>query len=265
MLFIIPVVLFFPRTKAEWPLWPLSFTMGETLGIAHNVFEKVAREKDRKERLKKYEEWQRVKLKRQQRIKDMRTRIGPNGSVASMADPEDLDDPIMGEDFDLTFDSPYKSSKSLAVGPLQSGTPQRSPQRMTCKKLSLQNFKAHSLASLDHSDVKNGNSNHQEVKKDLSSLKSSKISLLKKNNSSQEVLNSNSKAKAQDIVVRHQPCSSSRGFQSLRSPSLPQPLQTTSTASLSALSKTSASDFPLDESSQNFEKNGRHCGKCSIL
>ena len=34
--------------------------MGETLGIAHNVFEKMEREKDRKERMKKYEEWQKV-------------------------------------------------------------------------------------------------------------------------------------------------------------------------------------------------------------
>ena len=41
--------------------------MGETLGIAHNVFEKVAREKDRKERLKKFDEWQKVKARKQQR------------------------------------------------------------------------------------------------------------------------------------------------------------------------------------------------------
>ena len=48
--------------------------MGETLGIAHNVFEKMEREKDRKERLKKYEEWQKVKIKKQQRLKDMQVR-----------------------------------------------------------------------------------------------------------------------------------------------------------------------------------------------
>ena len=31
------------------------------MGIAHNVFEKMEREKDRKERLKKYEDWQKEK------------------------------------------------------------------------------------------------------------------------------------------------------------------------------------------------------------
>ena len=46
--------------------------MGETLGIAHNVFEKVAREKDRKERIKKYDEWQRLKIKKQQKINELR-------------------------------------------------------------------------------------------------------------------------------------------------------------------------------------------------
>ena len=66
------------------------------MGIAHNVFEKMEREKDRKERMKKYEEWQKVrnlsencsrltlisaknyfqeKVKKQQKIKDMQTRV----------------------------------------------------------------------------------------------------------------------------------------------------------------------------------------------
>ena len=49
--------------------------MGETLGIAHNVFEKMAREKDRKERLKKYEDWQKEKVRKKQRLRDMRDKI----------------------------------------------------------------------------------------------------------------------------------------------------------------------------------------------
>jgi hypothetical protein len=48
--------------------------MGETLGIAHNVFENMEREKDRKERLKKYEEWLKDQEKRKTRLKDMRAR-----------------------------------------------------------------------------------------------------------------------------------------------------------------------------------------------
>ena len=49
--------------------------MGETLGISHNVFEKVEREKDRKERLKKYEEWQKEHVKKKAKLKEMRSRI----------------------------------------------------------------------------------------------------------------------------------------------------------------------------------------------
>ena len=49
--------------------------MGETLGISHNVFEKMEREKDRKERMKKYEEWQKVKIKKQRKLEEVRSRI----------------------------------------------------------------------------------------------------------------------------------------------------------------------------------------------
>ncbi|TRY61924.1 hypothetical protein TCAL_16259 [Tigriopus californicus] len=52
--------------------------MGETLGIAHNVFEKMERERDRKERIKKYEEWQKVKVKKQQKLKVMKAKIRVN-------------------------------------------------------------------------------------------------------------------------------------------------------------------------------------------
>jgi len=48
--------------------------MGETLGIAHNVFEKMEREKDRKERMKKYEEWLKDQEKRKTRLKDIQAR-----------------------------------------------------------------------------------------------------------------------------------------------------------------------------------------------
>ncbi len=45
------------------------------MGISHNVFEKMEREKDRKERLKKYEEWQKEKVKKQRKLEEMRARI----------------------------------------------------------------------------------------------------------------------------------------------------------------------------------------------
>ena len=48
--------------------------MGETLGIAHNVFEEMERKRDRKERLKKYEEWSKEQEKRKTRLKDMQAR-----------------------------------------------------------------------------------------------------------------------------------------------------------------------------------------------
>ncbi len=41
--------------------------MGETLGIAVNVFEKAERERDRKERMKKIEEWKKEKSVRMKR------------------------------------------------------------------------------------------------------------------------------------------------------------------------------------------------------
>ena len=41
--------------------------MGETLGIAHNVFEKAERERDRKQRLKALEDWQKEKSARMKR------------------------------------------------------------------------------------------------------------------------------------------------------------------------------------------------------
>ena len=61
--------------------------MGETLGISHNVFEKVEREKDRKERMKKYEEWQKTKVKKQQKIAEMKAKAkeASNGSLANVA------------------------------------------------------------------------------------------------------------------------------------------------------------------------------------
>ena len=110
--------------------------MGETLGIAHNVFEKVAREKDRKERIKKYDEWQRLKIKKQQKINELRKQ----SSMASvLAMPEDLDDPIYDEQVNKSFaefsdynmSSPYKSCKSLS----STRIPPRSPRCMASKGL----------------------------------------------------------------------------------------------------------------------------------
>ncbi len=48
--------------------------MGETLGISHNVAEEMERKRDRKERLKKYEEWQKEQEKRKLKLKDMQAR-----------------------------------------------------------------------------------------------------------------------------------------------------------------------------------------------
>ena len=68
--------------------------MGETLGIAHNVFEKIEREKDRKERLKKYEEWQKTKVKKQQKIAEIKAKIkeaeasNKCNRLAQVAEPE---------------------------------------------------------------------------------------------------------------------------------------------------------------------------------
>ena len=73
------------------PIYSATSTMGETLGISHNVFEKVEREKDRKERLKKYEEWQKTKAKKQQKIAEMKAKLkeaNSNGSLANVAEPE---------------------------------------------------------------------------------------------------------------------------------------------------------------------------------
>jgi len=41
--------------------------MGETLGISHNVFEKAERERDRKERMKKLEDWKKERSVRMKR------------------------------------------------------------------------------------------------------------------------------------------------------------------------------------------------------
>ena len=51
--------------------------MGETLGISRNVFEKMAAEKDRKERMKKYEEWQKDKARKQKRIALIKVKVLP--------------------------------------------------------------------------------------------------------------------------------------------------------------------------------------------
>ncbi len=59
--------------------------MGETLGIAHNVFEKAERERDRKQRLKALEDWQKEKSVRMKRasLHGGRHRPGTTSSLAA--------------------------------------------------------------------------------------------------------------------------------------------------------------------------------------
>ena len=52
--------------------------MGTTLRIAHNVFEKVRVEKDRKERLQKYEDWQKEKVKKIKALDEFKARMRCN-------------------------------------------------------------------------------------------------------------------------------------------------------------------------------------------
>lgn len=70
--------------------------MGETLKIAHNVFEKMERERDRKERLKKYEDWQKEKVKKKQRLKEIQHRIKEveKSKPGSLGGPSSMDDGI---------------------------------------------------------------------------------------------------------------------------------------------------------------------------
>lgn len=49
--------------------------MGTTLRIAHNVFEKVRVEKDRKERLQKCDDWQKEKIKKLKALEEIKSRI----------------------------------------------------------------------------------------------------------------------------------------------------------------------------------------------
>lgn len=49
--------------------------MGETLRISHNVFEKAERDKDRKEKLKKFEDWQKVKKEKGEKLRRMQSKI----------------------------------------------------------------------------------------------------------------------------------------------------------------------------------------------
>jgi hypothetical protein len=107
--------------------------MGETLGIAHNVFEKVAREKDRKERMTKYDDWQKQKIKKQQKIAGMHAKLKEstnNGSLANVAVPEDLDDPAYSdEEGGLEFAPPDADENETAVASPESKP--RTPIKLT--------------------------------------------------------------------------------------------------------------------------------------
>ena len=49
--------------------------MGTTLGIAHNVFDKVKVEKDRKERLKDFDDWQKEKARKVKALKELQDNL----------------------------------------------------------------------------------------------------------------------------------------------------------------------------------------------
>jgi len=231
--------------------------MGETLGISVNVFEKVAREKDRKERLKRFDEWQRLKIQKQKKISGIRKQA----SVASvLAMPEDLDDPIYNAEDSKSFGfsdynmSPYKSCKSLSSAKM----PPKSPKCMSSKAQSMKSIdqsmaSAASIASFDE----NGSSSNQvqpQTQHLIQPQIQPPVQVVKK----------------ESVVVKQQP-------KSVRSPSLPPmtlPLNLTATTSnptngssaviaSETLCATSISNsqFPLDEN----QKSTRCGGNCLIL
>lgn len=123
--------------------------MGETLGISVNVFEKVAREKDRKERLKKFDEWQKIKIQKQKKIKEMKTSkaLGLEASSnGSLAFPEDLDDPIY-------YDSQEDSLDDICDMKGSPIRPPRSPRPMTSTSLKSLGSRGASIVSLDYSSA----------------------------------------------------------------------------------------------------------------
>ena len=123
--------------------------MGETLGISVNVFEKVAREKDRKERLKKFDEWQKIKIQKQKKIKEMKTSkaLGLEASSnGSLAFPEDLDDPIY-------YDSQEDSLDDICDMKGSPIRPPRSPRPMTSTSLKSLGSRGASIVSLDYTSA----------------------------------------------------------------------------------------------------------------
>ena len=128
--------------------------MGETLGIAHNVFEKVAREKDRKERLKKFDEWQKIKLQKQKKIEELKKLRNLEASNGSLAMPEDLDDPI------------YDSEEGLDMLDM-SGSPIRPPRspRMTSTSLKSLGSRGASVISLDIREASHSAASNTSLRK----------------------------------------------------------------------------------------------------
>ena len=128
--------------------------MGETLGIAHNVFEKVAREKDRKERLKKYDEWQKIKAQKQRKIEELKKMKALEASNGSLAMPEDLDDPI------------YDSEEGLDMLDM-SGSPIRPPRspRMTSTSLKSLGSRGASVVSLDIREASHSAASNSSLRK----------------------------------------------------------------------------------------------------
>ena len=125
--------------------------MGETLGIAHNVFEKMERERDRKERMKKYEDWQKEKVKKQQKIKEMQAKVKDAEAVKkkSFVDPNGAPGQAISatylrtdstEDMMDRMDSLGNSHEDLAAGigtPSLEGSPPRIPTSEIAAKRSV--------------------------------------------------------------------------------------------------------------------------------
>ena len=71
--------------------------MGSTLRIAHNVFDKVAKEKERKERLGKYDDWQKEKIRKEKALKELKSKIREAEELQKCGTTADGNDSISKE------------------------------------------------------------------------------------------------------------------------------------------------------------------------
>ena len=122
--------------------------MGETLGISDPF--RIARKKDREDRLRKYDEWQKLKIQKQKQIqknlkssKALGLEASSNGSLAF---PEDLDDPIY-------YDSQEDSLDDICDMKGSPIRPPRSPRPMTSTSLKSLGSRGASIVSLDYTSA----------------------------------------------------------------------------------------------------------------